>query len=393
MDNLHNKYLQEEEDNTLAGAMKRGQQKISETATKGDPAQPLDSQAAQYYLDQIRTANDQYSPTAPPESRKALASALTRAEQLYKDQATKNEWLEVAQLLGRVGTQFAAAQAGMSSGRNMANLDMGPTIDYNARTERARRDYNDTIRNVGEQQQLTEREYQTTEKSRLGDLDRKVGAAEKGLSAALREEEIRRRETADEARDSRNNKAAGEREDKSLRAQQLRDLEGQEKDLAGKIKARQTLVNMLQQEDDLSSKSVSKLQEKYGSIAAQGDVDLSDLLAQLDKQTKPGTLNEWSGGFIPTTDPDKDKQTSLLKEKVDEMRSLLDVVRQRKQDLLKGKSSPAPAPQQDSPGATGEKDPPPPKTKRVQGPSGQVVEFPVDIADKYLSKPGYKEVK
>lgn len=360
-----------EEENSLAAAMRRGQKKISDTASKGDPTQPLHSQAARYYLNQLQQANDQFSATAPPESRKALTEALSKAEQLYKDQASKNEWLELAQILGRAGTQYAAAQAGVSHsgryGQNNAGLDMGPAVDYNARTDRAARDYGQSMKNILDINDVQQREYSNKEKAGKESYERAKEAPEKGLAAALREEEISRQEIGDQLRFNRGLRAAKDTEDRALRASNLKDLDQQDKSLSEKIKARQTLSNLLQQEDDLSSKSANKLQEKYGAVAAAGDVDLAALQTEMANAKKPMTI---MGINTPFNSEDKKKQSDLLNSKVDELHTLLDAVKARKAQILNGGSRTAP------PVATGETstvpaksptpDSPPPSKIRVK---------------------------
>lgn len=338
----------------------------------GAPAvSPADAQLAgrlrssQEYLDEYKALveDPQFQRTAPPDTQKTLREAIDRAERLYQEKTDRNDWLEVAQILSRAGAQFAAAQSGMSSDRNMAGLQFGPGVDYGARNERAFREYSTQLRTAGDGADRSRQGFLDTDAARKENFGQKTGYLKEAIDTAkAREadtERYRRAEAAereragrDSARQTQQDQREDAREAARLRDLNLRDLASEEKDLEAQLKARQTLVNQMLQEGDLSSKSVNKLQEKYGALAAQAGVDLAQLREQLEREgSKPGVL--WG------TNPDPEKQQQILSGKIQEVRSLLDAVKTRKSQLLQ----PGGAPQGDTPAPKGPKEP---TTEQVQ---------------------------
>lgn len=134
----------------LAAAVKAGADKIQKSASSGAPTSPMPEQDSQYYLNELhKLANDpKYQTSMPEESRASLHEALANAKQLYKDQADRNDWYQVAQTLGRAVAQFGAAQAGKQSGLNMSNINMGPEVDYESRNRRALGEYQQDVSNA-----------------------------------------------------------------------------------------------------------------------------------------------------------------------------------------------------------------------------------------------------
>jgi hypothetical protein len=292
----------------------------------------------------------QYQISAPPESKATLAAAVDKARENYKTETNKNDWLEVAQMLGRAGAQYAAGRAGENTGRDM-NLNLAPGIDYEKRNVRAEGLYGTETKNAENLTNQERLDYANSEKAKEEQLRRRTGFLEANIKN--RQEPEIKAATIQGAQDVESVKAAAERErlrhkqaedDARLSEQEkkdeLRDLDRQEKSLADKLKARIALTTQLGQEDDLGSKEVGKLQEKYGSLAGAGDLDLGQLQDEMSKATKPGML--WG------TNPDPEKQHKVLQEHVDEVRNMLQGIAQRKQELLsktKGGGSSVPPPQ------------------------------------------------
>lgn len=323
----------------LASVVQRGQQKIAEAASSGNPEQPLDSAAAQHYMDQLAQLNAQYAPTAAPQSKQALSDAIEKANQLYKDQANKNEWLEVAQLLGRAGAQFAGAQAGMSNGghygRNMAGLDSGPGIDYGARTERAAKDREHAVRSAQDMSEAERKDIEDENKQKALKFTGAREANEKGLQAALREEEIRRQESGDEKRLGRSLKAEDDRSSREIQRQNLRDLEISEKDTRGKLAAAMTLAGSQDIADDLSSRDASKLQAKYGDMAGKAGIDLNAVSKEAEQI--PETDKSFLGIGYKGKDPEAGHKALMAH--VQKIKDELAQIRARKQNILSGNSS------------------------------------------------------
>lgn len=110
-----------------------------------------------------------------------------RAYQMYNEAKSRNEWLELAQILGQAVTQFGAAQVGMRTGRSMAGLQI-PGVDYGARTAQEQRLLETRLRDIGAEQ---EREETLAERLRREKREAAADArAERELR--LKEQEARR---------------------------------------------------------------------------------------------------------------------------------------------------------------------------------------------------------
>lgn len=110
-----------------------------------------------------------------------------RAYQMYNEAKSRNEWLELAQILGQAVTQFGAAQVGMRTGRPMAGLQI-PGVDYGARTAQEQRLLETRLRDIGAEQ---EREETLAERLRREKREAAADArAERELR--LKEQEARR---------------------------------------------------------------------------------------------------------------------------------------------------------------------------------------------------------
>lgn len=83
---------------------------------------------------------------------KALRAAREDARQAYREQATRNEWSEVAQTVSNAIANFIAAQQGLA-GKPLAL----PQVDYGERTARALREYQTELGAITEQERALER--------------------------------------------------------------------------------------------------------------------------------------------------------------------------------------------------------------------------------------------
>jgi hypothetical protein len=148
--------------------------------------------------------SQQFQEEAPVSARKSLAEAMDKANKAYQERASKNEWAEVAQLVGRSLAQFGAAQEGMRTGTNMAGLNFGPGIDYGARTDRAARDYQQELKNISQLEDLSTRERKELQDAARQKYSRESGVLGKALETRLaleREERLAKgAETAEQAR-------------------------------------------------------------------------------------------------------------------------------------------------------------------------------------------------
>jgi hypothetical protein len=164
---------------------------------------------------------------------------------------------------------------------------------------------------------------------------------------------------------------------------QLDDLSTQEKELSKEIKSAQQLFNDQTTVEDLSKKPAADLKKNYGKLAAEAGIDINELSAKLEATDKPGRFFG--------TNPDPEARKNILKEELAPKLNMLREIRAQKQSILNSiaggsetpQASPAVVPQQQS--STG--------AVRIQAPDGTIAEVAADKAQKYLSRPGYKQVK
>jgi hypothetical protein len=101
---------------------------------------------------------------------KALRAAREEARQAYREQATRNEWSEVAQTVSNAIANFISAQQGLA-GKPLAL----PQVDYGERTARALREYQTELGSITEQERAMER-----------GVERKQAASEREAEASRR---------------------------------------------------------------------------------------------------------------------------------------------------------------------------------------------------------------
>lgn len=274
----------------------------------------------------------QYIETTPPDQRQDLQAKIDAAKSSFQDEKNKNEWLEVAQQVGRAGVAFAAANAGKDK-RDMSNLDFGKGIDYQGRTQSAFDQYKAEVTGQQDMADRGRRDALDQNTVRGSNFKKQEGYLKEGLDAVKDQERYSqmidmetKRSTREDAREKERaarEEKRGTDQDKKL---ELAELNQQEKDLQKQLKASETLKNQLEQEGDLSGKSVKKLEEKYGAIAGQADVDLAQIKGRVDTEArKPGRFYG--------TNPDPVKARTILSEKSAEVRNLLEGIKARKKEL------------------------------------------------------------
>lgn len=335
---------------------------VSDTKTL---ASELGKSKSQAYLDQLKelTEDPAYAPGLPDTSKQSLKDAIDTAKQAYNEKVTRNEWLEVAQNLGRAVAQFGAARAAIAGGSrtNLSNLDMGPGVDYGLRSNRALQEYGQDIKNA---QDLQGQDLLST-KARQEQYGRKEDYLKQGLRSAeqkeAQEEQFRRMQKMEAGRNLREEQA----EKKQSTKADLQDLSKQEAVLQNQLKAGITAANNSDLINDLGKKSADKLQAQYGKLLGDAGIDIADVQA-----TKPGML--WG------TNPDPDKSKQLLDDKVKEIRNMLDAVRARKHQIISGETAQQKAVKQPA----GE------STVRIQAPNGSIATVPKALAQKYIDKGG-----
>jgi hypothetical protein len=331
------------------------------SASEGDQNAPMDVRtSAEIIRAMDRLAKDkELQRGAPPETRQSLDAALAEAKRMFQEKSTKLEWLEVAQMLGQSVAQFAAARSGGSK-TDMSNLKFG-ALDYGKKVDRARDEYTDSIKQAHGVADDERTLWKDRSDERKEEYNKQEDVLGNELNVAMQRE-----------RDRNSNRAQSDQE----RKLEIAELNRQE-ELA---KKKLTLYNNIAQEDDLSSKSFKKLQERYGSDAGKAEIDFNALQNELSSTDKDGTL--WG------KNPDPEARKGKVDEKVAEVKSLLSSIEQRKRDLGVNKLPQAgnrpQSPQAPQSSST--------KTVKVKGPSGQIAEMTEEASKKYLSKPGYSLV-
>jgi hypothetical protein len=283
-----------------------GRQALAES--KSTSTNPESSAAI---LEQMRqlSENPEFQRGAPPETRKSLDEAMAEAKRIYDEKATRNEWLEVAQLLGRAVFQFGASATGGTT--DMSNIAGSvPVIDYEKRTSRAFGEYQDGIKQAYNKAD----DARTQWKDHSDERGEEYGKRWDYLGKAL--------QTANQKEDDERRARAGSDQDKKL---ELAELNRQESELMKQLKSRQSLINMFKQEPDLSPKSQKKLEEKYSGIAANAGIDIGELRAEVEGTDTEGRL--WG------KNPDPAKRAEIYKSKTDELNTLLGQIRNRKKQL------------------------------------------------------------
>lgn len=373
---------------------------LNKTKTKSIPqnslAQELQKPQADQYLQQLdELSKDQETARGvPDDTRQTLQDAVNQARQAYQDKVTQNEWQQVAQTLGNAVAQFGAAQSGMKSGRDMSNLNFGPGIDYNARSDRAFREYQTDLGNAANADAMNRQQFADTAASKKEQYGRREDYLKEALRTAREREQeggrLARAQSSentqyrrDVARDAQKEGREDRRQVDAQRKMELQDLNKQELDLAGKLQAARSLANTMQSDDDLSNKSKEKLQSQYGAVAAKAGID-ADQLAQIGEQSKDkGVLGT---GILRRED--KAKKSQLVNDQVvAPIKNMLDAIKQRKQQLISGQqvekdtsiSTPA-APAQDS------------GMIQMKAPDGRVGQIPADKVKDAEAK-GFTRVK
>lgn len=347
-----------------------------------------------------------------PKTRQVYLDAQDEAKRLFNERATRAEWLSVAERIGNALIRLRAADQGLKRNVDLSNVALEKPIDWDSKIGRYQQEYTTELdklrRNYAEQERTSER----LKDLELRGLDREADMQKYRYGQALQSEEDRRKEAArskeraaeraadiaaSERRQGASEAAADRRErerreyetkkeERFRRKETLQELRDAEKDQRKQLEAAQQLANYLKTEEDLSPKARGKLQEKYGQLAAIAGEDLGSLAAKLEEQDT---------GFFGSSEKEKAGRNAILDGVVSKKRNLLDAIQARRKDLDKEAATPeASKPAADTPTA-----PPPAKPKgeeetiQVRAPDGSIARMTREAAARYLSKPGFSEVR
>lgn len=355
------------------------------------PDSPSPPRKKKPYVQQLEELSDdpQYAIGQPQDNRSTLQEAISKAEAAYQKKSDVNEWAEVGQMLGKAAAQYAAAQAGMKSERNLGNIDPGQSIDYGARTDRAFRQYQQAVNNSKDLNAADKQQFQEGEQAKKESFNRKQEPLKLGAQAE--------REASQQASSERNTNARiteqNQKEDRTRQQHQtdmnVKDIQGDEKDLEKAAQNGQTLIANEEVLDDLSSKDASKLQSKYGAAAGAAGIDMAQVKANAEDPNKyPETDKSILGFSYKGKDPDRYKKS--LRAEVQKIQDRLAEVRAQKKQLLGGGQRPsapgtAPtAPQNSGAGASN-------KTVTQAQINAYATQYKMapDAARKYLENQGY----
>lgn len=202
-----------------------------------------------------------------------------RLYSMYEQAKTRNEWLEVAQLIGQAITQYGAARYGQRTGRDMSGIQL-PSVDYGARTQQEFKLLENRLRDIGDEQ---EREQKLADRLKADKREEERDRREQERIALetrrveLAEREARKIKESPEESQIRREKRADERKEFKNKVDSLKEL----------ISAQQILTSK-----DTSKKQKEKAREVVIDRAAKAGVDIDAV-----RDASPGkNLFGWESG-------------------------------------------------------------------------------------------------
>lgn len=280
--------------------------------------------------------------SSPSYDGDSLKKALDEAKKLYKEESSRNEWLELAQVLARAGVQFAAAATG-GDRANMSNLNFGPGIDYTGRTERARKDYQQEAENIEKQSNLQRQKEQDENRLNEKDTDRDLDIDKLELDSIENEKNRANQRHLAGIKDKGSD--ADDWRARQLEFQQWKeDVDNADKDYTRSnslAENRVALAALVSQMDDASPKALAKLEEKSPGIFQKAGVTPAQIEAITKDATKKGIL--WDS-------MDPAKRNELIQQKlVEPVQAQTSNLKQILDDLKQRRRSSVPAPTQQAP--------------------------------------------
>jgi hypothetical protein len=279
---------------------------VTESSTQGPTqvGQPSDKEMRSV-LEALQKAK---SMSASPADTADLDTQAKDAQRLYNERADRAEWLSLADRIGNALVRINAANSGLKSGVDMTRINYGPGYDASAAEQRASRDYEMSLKNIG-QSRASRSEQQKLEQDRL---DREARALEprydfekykygqetdtyqQGLRSAesskTRREELATQAARDLQKEARQTKKEQESEDKQLRALQVTDLQKQIASAQSEAQAASQAAQILSSQKDLSKKSADKLISNYPGIMAKAGITPEQMTAIQEQATEKGFI-------------------------------------------------------------------------------------------------------
>jgi hypothetical protein len=297
-----------------------------------------------------------------PRDESAIQAERDKAEELYDKARSRNEWLEVAQTLAAAIAQFGAAQSGLASGV-AARMPAVAMTDYGARTGRSERDLERKLRNI--EQDASAKERASKEKT---------GTEEFNIRMQLEQEKLRERQAEKQI-------AAGREtaEDRQIRSLRAGDIRSQIKNKEEELQFAKEFANQLAKEDDMSSKTLDKLQAKLPGLQSKAGVDSINLALIEKEATERGLFG------IPALDSvNKEKRTQLIKERIlNKKEQEIKDLRSAFDSVVGGRQvAPAPATMAPAPAAQAERG----TVTVIHKATGQAKQFPANSPEAQRAK-------
>lgn len=267
-------------------------------------------------LDEVDAAEE--AGEIPAKAAQAVRSERDRAYDLYEQAKSRNEWLELAQILAQAVTQYGAARVGLRTGRSMAGLQI-PGVDYGARTEREQRLLETRLRDIGEREKAEERAKEREEER--GYKERELDIRERALTARGAQDPYARMEASEALKQQR--EITTSLKDRLSAAEMV-------------LSAQNTLAR-----ENVSSKQKQKAEEQIQKYAGPAGIDM---LAIEEASTEPGALFG--------TNISEQKKATNIAQVVKQLKEQLDQIQQRPRKVKQeaGQAATTPATMQQSGG-------------------------------------------
>lgn len=286
--------------------------------------------------------------SADPKLLSSLQAAREEAKRAYREQATRNEWLEVAQTLGNAVANFIAAQRGVAD-RALAL----PSVDYNSRTLAALREYQTELGTIGEQERAVERE--TERRQRVSDRDVEIARRNQDKLLTLGEQALaaQERKAAQDQNYALQLKLIAARDVKANAAAQVKAAATTAK---AATQGEKKYLSALSRDIAQTNSQLTEFEKKRAAAAnvvnAEGkDFDKSfneyAALLGLTKQEPTFQKEGWFG--TPSFDKDTARkevatQLALMNSQIAELRKRKADREREQQSILAGEAPSAPAP-------------------------------------------------
>lgn len=322
---------------------------VQDKISQGQPITRSDIQSLYERIEAIKPQEV----SADPALMKQIASAREEARRAYREQATLNQWAEVAQTVGNAVANYVAAMRGVAD-RALAL----PNIDYNARTMGALREYQTELSTLSDQERLVERGVERGQRAAEQAAERQQRSLERLAAYGERQLEAADRKAEREKDRATQLQIANIRDTRAITAATNRAQEKANKAATATGKTQASLLDQSIKETDNLIKGLEKKLALATTLANSGsdqkafDRAFNAYAADkgVTKQAPEFQKEKWFGG----TKFDKDQAIAVATTNVDELKQQIANLRQQKADttarreeiLLGGTPAPTPAPAQ-----------------------------------------------